>query len=165
MTPMNLKNKLLILLATIAVALGFAVSSPTGASAAPAKPRVVPTSFTACDSTSAYLGNRVCIDNTTGFGPVAYVFTGASTLSTTIPLCVSNPATGSFVATMYEWVYQSSTSSAVGGVAGTATGILYTDSGYGFPGQTIYGTCGNTANASVLAIYSNASGYELVLAV
>lgn len=62
---------------------------------------VTPTNYTSCDQ-SGFLGTRVCFDDTTGFGPVGYIYSGNTTIyAAEGSRCAAN-AVGAFAATPFE---------------------------------------------------------------
>lgn len=100
---MNNTVKRFIIALLIAVGLVAAPAIASTASAAPVAPRVTYNSATDCNQ-SAFLGARVCFDDTTGYGPVGYVYTDAYTVYAaegSINSCSAN-GIGAFIGTPYE---------------------------------------------------------------
>jgi hypothetical protein len=152
------------LFAALALMLAGLTISTAPAGAAPRA--IASASYTDCNQSSG-LGTRICVDETTGFGPVLYVFTpGLSTsigisLSSTLLACssfrtTSEPANGG------DWYIGNQTVTYIGGTGSRCAGTSII--------ATLEG--GSADNAITLPawlhnqieLYSMAAGYEFVWA-
>lgn len=151
----NIKIKLIALAAMIALVLGFAApSSPVSAAAAP-RPAVTGTSYTDC-SQSAFLGSRVCVDKTTGYGPIAYIYTNGTSVYTTFSVStVGIGSPSSFVATPLEYV--------TGAVTNYPGGDVNLSSAAGFATNQVI-TNGDVNALNLLNWFANDASYEFVVA-
>lgn len=151
----NIRKRILAVILAVASVLGLVGMSGAPASAAPVRPAVTATSYTDCGQ-SAFLGTRVCVDKTTGFGPVAYIYTSGTGVYTTFGVgIVGINSPSSFVATPIE--YQN------GSIANYPGGLLY--STYALPGTESWVVTNGDANAKALLDWFSAdSSYEFVVA-
>lgn len=154
----NIRTRILAFLAMAALVLGLAGVS-TASAAAPSvaapRPAVTATSYTDCGQ-SAFLGTRVCLDQTTGYGPVVLIYTSGSGVYTSFGVStvgIASPT--SFVATPLEYLY--------GSVTGYPGSDINFSSATGFATNQIV-TNGDVNALNLLNYFGNQAGYEFVIA-
>lgn len=96
----NIRKRIAAVFITVASIFGFAALSTSPTSAV--RPSVVATSATDC-SQSAFLGTRVCVDRTTPYGPVAFIYTSGTALYTSFPVSVIDVYPTAWTATPIEY--------------------------------------------------------------
>lgn len=92
---MNLRKLALGLVVSAVSCVGLAQSAPV--EAAPTR-----LALTDCSQT-AYLGDRICLDPTTAYGPLVQIFTPGGTYWNAFPVAIYNWAVGESAATQANW--------------------------------------------------------------
>lgn len=154
-----MKRFLFALALTLAAILGLAAPSHAAAPAVPIRPAASGASYTTCDQSSVY-NDRVCIDRTTGFGPIVYIYSASNSLLYTFTVHDCS-GVSSRVYSASEWVFGTSTAT------WTAQNPHIIDDV-----TTLEGDChqsqtfgvNSTANHNLLEWYANTADYELIVA-
>lgn len=151
-----MKRLILAIVAALAISAPLAVTGATPASAG------FSNTYTDCSQSSS-LGTRVCIDKTTGYGPVATIYTSATTVYSQFGVSGSGGIVSSGTFTAIEWVGSSSTSTYACGLPSppSASSCVYTVEGSG-DAYNLFGM--NAAQHDLFEFFAASAGYELVIA-